>query len=311
MAAPTRPLADPPKTPARPVGAWTTWRAPATVAAAANNVVPSRSLFDGHPANGGNRAAAAPLRMTEQRPGISWDARKRVFRLRGKDSLYVFRVDDSKNLEHLYWGPPLLVEDDLTYLSKTNVPAPFDPKGVVSVARKMGLDELGEIADEHDLSERWKVYTRAKDTATENDSRPRRLENASWRLWSMERHRGGDLNKDLSDGVLAMALGEPVEGDATVATPTVGADADGADGEEAASSAGAARRLRWTKRSPRRCPAVRPLAPPRPRRRRGARRRRFPRAWALVARRASPRALDRRPPLGPPPPPPLAAPLPA
>lgn len=208
--------------------------------AAANNVVPSRSLFDGHPANGGNRAAAAPLRMTEQRPGISWDARKRVFRLRGKDSLYVFRVDDSKNLEHLYWGPPLLVEDDLTYLSKTNVPAPFDPKGVVSVARKMGLDELGEIADEHDLSERWKVYTRAKDTATENDSRPRRLENASWRLWSMERHRGGDLNKDLSDGVLAMALGEPVEGDATVATPTVGADADGADGEEAASSAGAA-----------------------------------------------------------------------
>lgn len=240
MAAPTRPLADPPKTPARPVGAWTTWRAPATVAAAANNVVPSRSLFDGHPANGGNRAAAAPLRMTEQRPGISWDARKRVFRLRGKDSLYVFRVDDSKNLEHLYWGPPLLVEDDLTYLSKTNVPAPFDPKGVVSVARKMGLDELGEIADEHDLSERWKVYTRAKDTATENDSRPRRLENASWRLWSMERHRGGDLNKDLSDGVLAMALGEPVEGDATVATPTVGADADGADGEEAASSAGAA-----------------------------------------------------------------------
>eukprot|EP00168_Porphyra_purpurea_P001294 TRINITY_DN1161_c0_g1_i7.p1 TRINITY_DN1161_c0_g1~~TRINITY_DN1161_c0_g1_i7.p1 ORF type:complete len:495 (-),score=166.71 TRINITY_DN1161_c0_g1_i7:642-2126(-) len=78
----------------------------------------------------------------------------------------------------------------------------------------MGLDELGEIADEHDLSERWKVYTRAKDTATENDSRPRRLENASWRLWSMERHRGGDLNKDLSDGVLAMALGEPVEDDA-------------------------------------------------------------------------------------------------
>lgn len=213
----------------------------------ANNVVPSRSLFDGQPANGGfaggpNREPAVPLRMTEQRPGISWDARKRVFRLRGKDSLYVFRVDDSKNLEHLYWGPPLLVEDDLTYLSKTNVPAPFDPKGVVSVARKMGLDELGEIADEHDLSERWKVYTRAKDTATENDSRPRRLENASWRLWSMERHRGGDLNKDLSDNVLAMALGEPVEGDVAAATPTgtVGTDALVADGEEAISSAGAA-----------------------------------------------------------------------
>jgi len=188
-------------------------------AGVANNIIPSRSLYEttrnggGGGGGVGGRSGPAPLRMTEQRPGITWDARKRVFRLRGKDSLYVFRVDDSKNLEHLYWGPPLLVEDDLSYLSKTNVPAPFDPKGVVSVARKMGLDELGEIADEQDLSERWKVYTRAKDTATENDSRPRRLENASWRLWSMERHRGGDLNKDLSDGVLAMALGESVEDD--------------------------------------------------------------------------------------------------
>jgi len=99
------------------------------------------------------------------------------------------------------------MEADLSYLSLSNVPGPFDPRGVVSVATMMGLNELENLADEADLRERWKVYTKAKDSS-DDKVKSRRLENASWRLWSMERVRGGDLNKDLSEGVMLKALGE-------------------------------------------------------------------------------------------------------
>ncbi|EME27686.1 alpha-galactosidase isoform 1 [Galdieria sulphuraria] len=100
-----------------------------------------------------------------------------------------------------------MIEEDLSYLSLSNVPGPFDPRGVISVATMMGLNELEDLEDEMDLRERWKVYTKAKDSA-EDKVKSRRLENASWRLWSMERVRGGDLNKDLSEGVMLRALGE-------------------------------------------------------------------------------------------------------
>ncbi|PXF43996.1 Alpha-galactosidase AgaA [Gracilariopsis chorda] len=140
-------------------------------------------------------------------PGIYYDGQLRLFRLRCKNSLYAFRVDDARNLEHLYWGPPLTHDDDITYLIRSHVPAPFDPKGTVSVAKIMGLDELAEIEDFQELSDKWKIYTRQHDEDDpEGDKRSRRLENASWRIWHRERNRGGDLSDPLSADAVADAL---------------------------------------------------------------------------------------------------------
>lgn len=142
-------------------------------------------------------------------PGILYDGSLRLFRLVSASSQYTFRVDDARNLEHLYWGPTLPDADDITYLTRAHVPAPFDPKDT-SLAAKLGLVELETITDGGvALTESWRVFTREKnDLNVSKDVRlkARRLENASWRLWHMERMNGGDLNRDLSEGVLTEAL---------------------------------------------------------------------------------------------------------
>lgn len=153
--------------------------------------------------NGHSKAAFANA------PGVTYDGQLRVFRLRCKDSLYAFRVDDARNLEHLYWGPPLPTGDDITYLIRSHVATPFDPKGTISIAKILGLEELDTIGNVDDLSEKWKVFTKQKDAdGVEVGKRGRRLENASWRLWSRERSRGGDLNRDLSEATLERTLNE-------------------------------------------------------------------------------------------------------
>lgn len=142
-------------------------------------------------------------------PGVYYDGQLRLFRLRCKDSLYAFRVDDARSLEHLYWGPPLPANDDITYLVRSHVPTPFDPKGTVSIAKVLGLEELEDIGNVEDLTDKWKQYTRNREADdSEDHKRNRRLENASWRLWHQERNRGagGDLNRDLSDSTVAEAL---------------------------------------------------------------------------------------------------------
>lgn len=147
-------------------------------------------------------------------PGVFYDGQLRLFRLRCKDSLYAFRVDDARNLEHLYWGPLLPPGDDITYLIRSHVPTPFDPKGTVSIAKVLGLEELDTIGNLNDITDKWKVFTKQylvkeKDSEDGEDrKRSRRLENASWRLWHQERNRGGDLNRDLSDSIVAEALEE-------------------------------------------------------------------------------------------------------
>jgi alpha-galactosidase len=149
-------------------------------------------------------------------PGIYYDGSRRLFRLRCKDTLYAFRVDDQRNLEHLYWGPALPADDDITYLTRAHVPAPFDPRGNVSLAEKLGLDELDEITEGGQaLTESWRVFTREKNDPNVSKTvrlKSRRLENASWRMWHMERMSGGDLNRDLSEGVLTEALQAPSNG---------------------------------------------------------------------------------------------------
>ncbi|KAK4533698.1 hypothetical protein CCYA_CCYA18G4580 [Cyanidiococcus yangmingshanensis] len=156
--------------------------------------------------------------MSSVRPGVYFDPSTRIFRLCTRSTLYSFRVDDNRNLEHLYYGSWLGLVDNLTYLSLGNVPGPFDPHGIVpsaaepNIMQTMGLDEL-QFASEQELRQKWRLFTRAKnDTAVsgdyENVGRPRRLENASWRLWHMERMKGSvvDLEKDLSEEVLEHAL---------------------------------------------------------------------------------------------------------
>lgn len=148
-------------------------------------------------------------------PGIHYNGSLRLFRLRCKDSLYAFRVDDQRNLEHLYWGPVLPAGDDITYLTRSHVPAPFDPRGVAGIAERLGLDELMSLGEGVDnLSQGWRVFTRKKNdqSATESvQSRSRRLENASWRLWHMARLHGGDSSKNHSDKYLAKALNMSTE----------------------------------------------------------------------------------------------------
>lgn len=160
-------------------------------------------------ANGGFQ-----VRTAHEAPGVYFDGQLRLFHLRCKDSMYSFRVDDAKNLEHLYWGPPLPAGDDITYLTRAHVAAPFDPKGVITLAKLMGLDELSQIVDVEDISDKWKVFTKLRDPhELEDPKRVRRLENASWRLWFGERNKGGDLNRDLSDKTIGQVLQLPASAD--------------------------------------------------------------------------------------------------
>jgi hypothetical protein len=151
------------------------------------------------------------VHATDAPPGVHYSGALRLFRLRCKDLLYAFRVDDQRNLEHLYWGPVLPASDDITYLTGAHVPGPFDPRGTAALADKLGFQEINTIVQSvQSLSESWRVFTREKQASFGNNIevlfKSRRLENASRRLWHMERNKGGDLNRDLSDGTLQKAL---------------------------------------------------------------------------------------------------------
>lgn len=142
-------------------------------------------------------------------PGVQYDGSLRVFRLRCKSSMYAFRIDDQRNLEHLYWGPALPTSDDITFLTRARVPGPFDLRGVATVAEALGLDELKMIGDNtRSLSEAWRVFTKEKSNVSSEVSvrlKARRLENASWRLWYMDMS-GQSLNRDFSEAAITKAL---------------------------------------------------------------------------------------------------------
>lgn len=153
--------------------------------------------------DGGGHNQAHPF---DVEPGIYFDKNIRVFTLQGRSMTYAFRVDDDKNLEHLYWGPKIPNSDDLLYLTKSHVAGPFDPVGSVpaaSVAKLLGLNELSGI--DHNAAEKWKVFTKQKDSE-DGDIRGRRLENASWRIWNKVRNNGGDLSVDVSESKLKSSL---------------------------------------------------------------------------------------------------------
>jgi Fungal protein of unknown function (DUF1752) len=151
------------------------------------------------------------VHATDAPLGVHYSGALRLFRLRCKDSLNAFRVEDHRNLEHLYWGPVLPASDDITYLTGAHVPGPFDPRGTAKLADKLGLQEINTIVQSvQSLSESWCVFTREKQASSGNNIevflKSRRLENASWRLWHMERNKDGVVNRDLSDGTLQQSL---------------------------------------------------------------------------------------------------------
>lgn len=76
-------------------------------------------------------------------PGVSvkeYESRI-TFRIDGRESSYVFQVDKEGNLEHLYWGALIAPEDDLTYLTKCNIPGLFDPTGILDTNTNTNSDE--------------------------------------------------------------------------------------------------------------------------------------------------------------------------
>lgn len=105
--------------------------------------------------------------------------------------MYAFRVDDSKNLEHLFWGTQLPEEDDIQYLSHGLVPTTFDPSDHVSVqviSKALTFADLGSVKTQEDMREAGEVVTEEEDASEVHGSR---LENASCR---MAKHRGGVRN---------------------------------------------------------------------------------------------------------------------
>ncbi|KAF4677433.1 Vacuolar protein-sorting-associated protein 28 [Perkinsus chesapeaki] len=117
--------------------------------------------------------------------GIIYDRLQRIFRLYTTDSMYAFRITTTGQLEHLYWGPSIPPEDDLTFLSLNSLTmaSPFDPTGQ---AEPVGIRELtsdmGKKLQVEDLSERWKTYTKEAKSGIGEDVR---RENAFWRRWRM------------------------------------------------------------------------------------------------------------------------------
>lgn len=78
-----------------------------------------------------------------------------------------------QDLEHLYYGRPLPLEDDLTYVARANVAAPFDPQPV-SAAEALGLRELNDltVGDQSQLAERWRSFSSQRGSEVGPDGVP-------------------------------------------------------------------------------------------------------------------------------------------
>lgn len=78
-----------------------------------------------------------------------------------------------QDLEHLYYGCPLPLEDDLTYVARANVAAPFDPQPV-SAAEALGLRELNDLTegDQSQLAERWRSFSSQRGSEVGPDGVP-------------------------------------------------------------------------------------------------------------------------------------------
>lgn len=67
---------------------------------------------------------------------VSFLAHTRTFLIRAPSWTYAFRVDDARQLEHLYWGPPLThPQDDLSYLLLNHSPVSYDQQHTISAQK--------------------------------------------------------------------------------------------------------------------------------------------------------------------------------
>ncbi|KAF4723806.1 hypothetical protein FOZ63_033371, partial [Perkinsus olseni] len=142
--------------------------------------------------------------------GIVYDRYQRIFRLYTAGTLYAFRITTTGQLEHLYWGPKIPPEDDLTFLSLNSLTmaSPFDPTGQ---AEPTGIRELTSAYGKHfeveDLSDRWKTYSREAKSGIGEDLR---RENAFWRRWRMSQLERAEADKRAEPtGVDGETLGLP------------------------------------------------------------------------------------------------------
>ncbi|EKX40564.1 hypothetical protein GUITHDRAFT_75450 [Guillardia theta CCMP2712] len=117
---------------------------------------------------------------------ILFEERSSTFRLYGRNSLYAFRADEGGNLEHLYWGKSIPPQDDLRYLSFSNVQLSFDPGPLTYFEDITAIQDLvSEQLDHENLLREWD-NARKQNVATCMFGEAARRENAAWRLMKMQ-----------------------------------------------------------------------------------------------------------------------------
>lgn len=99
----------------------------ASVAAASAAAAAATAAASTTPTPAATLAAAAACGMTAPSAmGVSFCPSTRVFRLQTASTVYVMRISDSRAVEHLYYGPALGTDDDLTFLASSSVGQPMD-----------------------------------------------------------------------------------------------------------------------------------------------------------------------------------------
>eukprot|EP01138_Halocafeteria_seosinensis_P016193 gb/GECG01016523.1/.p1 GENE.gb/GECG01016523.1/~~gb/GECG01016523.1/.p1 ORF type:complete len:1331 (+),score=182.87 gb/GECG01016523.1/:1-3993(+) len=126
---------------------------------------------------------------------IYYRSATRSFYLCCASSVYCFRIDKNGWLEHLYWGPCIDSNDDMTYLQYANVDLPFDPKPSQSVTAGEVISQLAK----EDIDSLRAIWFRAQiynsGTEDEDSITAARIENAAWRLMQMDVHCPSKMKK--------------------------------------------------------------------------------------------------------------------
>ena len=118
-------------------------------------------------------ASVAPRRhLSRGSKHVIFEEEGFVFKLIAGRSMYALRVAETGALEHLYWGPALPVDVDLSYLTRSNVAQPFDPTVSISKPRSRAktakednaaLRMVEKEAEELTLYEVWRAHRGADD----------------------------------------------------------------------------------------------------------------------------------------------------
>ncbi len=164
---------------------------------------------------------------------VIFEPEGRVFKLFAGDSLYALRVSEADTLEHLYWGPALAPDVDIRYMSRSNVPQPFDPtiKLMVPEPEEPKRKDIVRAEVERQIAGKtwrglfdvWRAHRGGADPERSgrthhsprsgqrdrhNSTFERRLENMTWRLLGMNK-----LGDERLEGAATALLGEKMLAD--------------------------------------------------------------------------------------------------